>query len=103
MDEPRHALFPARVELPDGSVHDPVRVATDTAGITHAWTWDHTAGLPVEIGQWPVGNLARSDGADRGRPRAFTIEDGTRISSTGSCGCGHPLKAWRPALVAPRG
>lgn len=99
MSEPRYALFPARVTLPDGTVHDPARVATDTAGITHAWTW--TDGGPREIGRWAATDLTRSDGATRGHPTQLAATDGARIDTAKGCGCGHPLKTWRPALVAP--
>lgn len=106
MSEPRPALFPACVTLPDGTTHHPVRVATDTAGTTHAWTWDHDHGTPVEIATWPAVDLARADGKATGRPHAFTAPDGTHIEgrrNTGcnqGCGCSHPLKSWRPQLVA---
>lgn len=104
MSEPRHVLFPARVTLPDGTVHHPVRVATDTAGVTRAWAWDNTQWLPIEIGHWPAVDLARADGRTAGRPQAFTAPDGTLIDGRqAGCGCGHPLKAWRPALLAPQG
>lgn len=97
MSEPRPALFPARVTLPDGSVHHPVRVATDPAGTTHAWGWDHTAGAATEIASWPADQLTRADDQDRGRPQAFTVTDGTEIEGRDQgCGCSHPLKAWRP-------
>lgn len=102
MTEPRHALFPARVTTPAGVTHHPVRVATDTAGTTHAWAWNHDTGTPVEIGAWLADELVRADGRDHGRPVALQAPDGTLIDGRNAgCGCGHPLKAWRPALVVP--
>ncbi len=103
MSEPRHVMFPARVTLADGTVHQPCRVATDTAGITRAWAWDHQAGHAIEVGHWNAEDLARADGSDRGRVRILLAVDGSAIEATGGCGCGHPLKTWRPALVAPQG
>lgn len=104
MSEPRHVLFPARVTLPDGTVYEPCRVATDTAGVTRAWAWDHTQWLPIEVGHWAAVELVRADGKVAGRPLAFIAPDGTLIDGRDAgCGCGHPLKTWRPQLVAPRG
>lgn len=102
MSEPRHVLFPARVTLPDGTIHQPCRVATDTAGTTFAWAW--IDGGPVQIGTWPALDLQRADGLDSGRPVAFVAPDGTVLDERGTgCACGHPMKSWRPSLVAPRG
>ena len=101
MTAPRHALFPARVTLPDGTTHYPVRVATDTADITHAWAWNHEQHLPIEIGAWPADQLQRSDDGLTRRPRQLTAADGTVIAQAEGCGCGNPLRSWRPALIAP--
>lgn len=99
MPEPRHALFPAFVTLPDGTVHHPCRVATDTAGTTHAWAWIDNG--PVEIGQWPADTLQRADERTTGQPRAFTTPDGALLDGRNAgCACSHPIKRWRPALVA---
>lgn len=104
MSDQRPTLFPVRVTLADGTSHHPVRVATDTAGTTRAWAWDHGSNGPVEIGSWPADELTRADGLTVGRPRAFTTRDGATLDGRDAgCGCGHPLKAWRPALTAPRG
>lgn len=104
MSEPRHAMFPARVTLHDGTVYEPCRVATDTAGVTRAWAWDHTQWLPIEVGHWKASDLIRTDGKVTGRPRVLTAPDGTVLDGSSEwCGCGHPLKTWRPALVAPQG
>lgn len=101
MSEPRPALFPARVTFPDGTSWHPVRVATGADGMTRAWRWDHGNQSPVEIGTWPATELARADGVDHGRPRAYTTSDGTVIDNRGAgCGCGHPLKGWRPPALA---
>lgn len=102
MSEPRHALFPARVTLPDGTTHHPCRLATDTAGTTHLYAWIDQG--PVELAHWPATTLTRADDRDRGRPLALTAPDGTLIDGRNAgCGCGHPMKRWRPALHAPAG
>lgn len=106
MSEPRPALFPACVTLADGSVHHPVRVATDNYGITRAWAWDYETGDAVQVGTWLAVDLDRADGLAVGRPKAFTAPDGTQIEgrrNTGcnqGCGCSHPLKSWRPSFPA---
>ena len=93
-------MFPARVTLADGTVHDPCRVATDTAGVTHAWAW--IDGGPVEVGAWPADELVRADGGMTRRPTGLTAADGTTLELAKGCGCSHPLKGWRPALVVSR-
>lgn len=101
MSEPRPALFPARVTLPDGTTHHPVRLATDNHGISRVWRWDHGTHTAVVVCTWQAADLIRSDGADHGRPRAYTTPDGATIDGRGAgCGCGHPLKSWRPPALA---
>lgn len=101
MSEPRPALFPARATLPDGTVRHPVRVATGVDGITRVWGWDHDQHHAVELAAWPAVEVSRADGADHGRPRALRLPDGTVVDGRGQgCGCGHPLKSWRPPSIA---
>lgn len=97
MPEPRHVLYPARLTLPDGTSHWPVRVATDTACVTRAYAWVDDG--PVMVGEWSAYDLT----PDRlGRPTGFTIADGSTITKEPGCGCHHPLKAWRPPIFAPQ-
>lgn len=103
MSEPRHALFPVCVTLPDESVRHPVKITTDVAGVTHAWAWDLETNEPTEIGTWPATSLERADGRTIGRPLVLTTPDGWHLEGRRNegcnqgCGCNHPLKAWRPA------
>lgn len=101
MSEPRHALFPARATLPDGTVHHPVRVATGVDQVTRLFVWDHDRHDAVELAAWPATDVTRADGFDHGRPRVLVAPDGTVIDGRGQgCGCGHPLKSWRPPSIA---
>lgn len=101
MSESRPALFPARATLPDGSDVHPVRVATGNDRVTRVWAWDHSLHDAVELAAWPADQVERADGLVAGRPRALRGPDGTVVDGRNAgCGCGHPLKAWRPPAIA---
>lgn len=94
-------VFPARFVSPESGTHHPVKAATDREGLTHIYVWRD--GRPVELAVIPVGDWEAMPSAT-GRSRQWATESGLRLSREGGCGCGDPLKMWRPPLVlAARG
>lgn len=86
------ALFPAAVTLPDGTTHQPARLDTSN-GTVRAWAL--IDGFPTLVASWPLDQVETR--VERGR-RSFTTRDGTLITGARGCGCGHPLKRFRPPV-----
>lgn len=94
-------VFPARFVSPESGVHHPVKAATDRDGLTHIYGWRD--GRPVELAVIPVDEWEALPTAS-GRPRQWATPAGLQLSIEGGCGCGSPLRAWRPPLtLAARG
>lgn len=89
------ALFPAKLTRLDGTTVEPVKVATtDRDGQVRVTVWAHEppAGI-VEVASFDPDQVA-SLGGRRYEAEGATIEPGR------GCGCGHPLKRFRPPGVA---
>lgn len=94
--------FPCIATEPDGTEHRTCRVVAE-AGRTVVWAWDRDLRTAVAVIEsvGPPLELPPLDETYRGkRLRQFVIElDGDDVASfreQGSCGCSHPMKAWRP-------
>lgn len=91
------SLFPCLVTLPDRSVLQTCRVVSDQAGTT-VWWWDPAAGTAIAAAVSPFGIEERSPGSKNytlGMPEGDPIH----VRRLSSCGCGHPMKRWRPPRV----
>lgn len=89
-------LYPAKLIRPDGDVVDPVKVETtnrDGEITVSVWAVTQPDGI-VEIATFDPDTISRIDG------RRYQTTDGTLIEPARGCGCGHPLKRFRPPGIA---
>jgi hypothetical protein len=87
-------LFPAVVTLSNDTTFSPVMVYATPAG-TDVWVWDAPTNSAVVLVHGP-GMIDAS-----GTPDVYTltVDDGTDcriVYDPRACGCGHPLKRFRP-------
>lgn len=82
-------LYPATLTTPDGELVHPVRLLT-ADGQVEAWRWDDLEHTGVLVGSWDAELVTA------GERRTFLAPDGSVLGYDRGCGCGHPLKSWRP-------
>lgn len=87
----RGDVFPADVTLPDGTRHETCRVRARGDGVTvYVWSHDELSGVPLV-------EAARLLDLGGDRYAIDLGQDGmVEISKAARCGCGHPMKSWRP-------
>lgn len=88
-------LFPCVVTLSNGSTFSPVSVYATPDG-TDVWVWDRPSQKAVVLVHGP-GMIVSEDQRDT---YTLTVDDCTPariVYDPRSCGCGHPLKHFRPS------
>lgn len=92
----RAAWWPAAVTLPDGTHFRLARVYATREGLYVYDGVDHLAHFaPIDYGK--TARPADSYPANRKAARIITADGGViLVQRLGGCGCGHPLKHWRP-------
>ena len=98
--------FPVKVTLPNGDVCDPAMVLRDGDRVqvfAAARDARNLPGVHVQSGRRNGDQIVRladlhtPDEQRHGRIRYLTAADSTiRVEPSGGCGCGHPLKKFRP-------
>lgn len=88
------ALFPFKLTLPDGTLHDPVKVFADGRTVR---VWGTPNGRTPEIVAQADGVMERTEGGWR-----VAAPDGDwLLAPARGCGCGHPLKRFQPPRQVP--
>lgn len=87
---PPLSLYPGKLVAPDGSETHPVRVLTIDGNVS-VFAWDDVAMVGQLVASWPAEDITAGD------RRTWSAPDGTTIGHGRGCGCGHPLKSWRPS------
>lgn len=91
-------LFPCLVTAPDGVVHQTCRVISGPDG-TQVWAWDRDLGDARVVVSSPFAVEQVSPGSRNYRLGMQGSDAVAQIKRSHSCGCGHPMKRWRPPRV----
>jgi hypothetical protein len=94
----RVAWWPAAVTLPDGTHYRQARVYATREGL---YVYDRPGAAPAHFAPIDYGKTRRpvtAYPANRKVVRIVTADDqAILVQPLAGCGCGHPLKSWKPA------
>jgi hypothetical protein len=101
------SVFPAAVELPDGTVVQPAKVDT-VDGVVRVWALiDRRPGLVATIDADllapPVDTSERWLTVKGRALHVRHVGPDVKIAKAAGCGCSHPMKRFRPPTTTPAG